>query len=187
MRCVLNNAHVNRSSQAKALLMEVLAEFESSLSDPLLYLEPSSHLSEICLRGVKSTFDLCKLHGETLPTGPLTELYTEGFDNDQIWEELQLMNEPALKRLGKLVKSMSTWKNAQLLQGRACEHENGSFVQSDHDSVASGDSEELLPVVSRQRRVVKKVSVVDDRFFKLSEMETFLEQVERGEERDTGM
>lgn len=44
-------------------------------------------------------------------TSPLTELVTEGFDHEQIWQELELQNIPTLKFFTKKVQEMNRYKN----------------------------------------------------------------------------
>ena len=59
-------------------------------------------------------FDFYKSHAERLslevPTGPLDELYIDEFDNEQIWAEIELLNEAALNSLRKQVKKAATWR-----------------------------------------------------------------------------
>jgi len=176
---------------------DVLLSFQAELSDPLVYLEPSSRLDECFLRGMRTVFNMCK-GTSNLQTGPLPELYTEGFDNDQIWEEVQLLNEPALGQLSKVVRKVSSQA------GRLCslrpsvttaepsgcegaEREDGSEEDWSRGESREDNEEDLSSVSGeeeageeRMKRTGRK-SVVDDRFFKLSEMEQFLEQVEAGE------
>lgn len=165
--------------------------FESTLSDPVAYLEPSARLSSVCLQGVRAVFKLCKRCGGTsISTGPLTELYTEGFDSDQVWEEVQLLNEPALRQLGRLVASMKKEGEFQLLQ-RTNETSVESGEEEDHlwESGGGEDVTESEDVCSGMEdgggggvRREGRRTAVDDRFFKLAEMERFLEKVEREEE-----
>ena len=39
----------------------------------------------------------------SVPTGPLSELYVEGFDVDQIWEQVELVNGPLIAHVTKQV------------------------------------------------------------------------------------
>lgn len=80
--------------------------FRRELSEPEYYLEPCETLRCECLAGVKLLFSCLKLSGGALPTGPLQQVYTEGFDEDQVWEEVQLANEPALQRLCAVVEGL---------------------------------------------------------------------------------
>ena len=184
---------------------DFLLSFQTDLSDPLVYLEPSSRLEEYFLRGLRTVFGLCK-GSRSLQTGPLPELYTEGFDNDQIWEEVQLLNEPALGQLRKVVHKVSGQAGRQCFL-RPCVttaepsgHEGGELEDGSEGEGSRGESredseEDHSSVVGEgeegevRMKWTGKKSVVDDRFFKLSEMEHFLEQVEagEGEERESGL
>ena len=182
-----------------------LAEFESDLSAPESYLQPSDHLRDRCLNGVKTVFDFYKKccketlsTGLKVPTGPLTELYTDGFDNEQIWEEIELLNEPVLKCLKKLVRKMSTWDGvgnvssrktiAHVVQpGNAVEEEEwvddgvgeDGQLDSDLEDDNMESSDEGSKVKTRGKKGGGRKSVVDDKFFKLAEMEQFLEMAEK--------
>ena len=86
---------------------KLLEDLEAHLSKPEDYLNPSSELKSLCLAGLKTAFHLLQKRcresataGESaaaksggkggerkragVPTGPLSELYVEGFDVDQI-------------------------------------------------------------------------------------------------------
>lgn len=91
---------------------EFASSFEASLSDPVSYLQPSEQLKTTCVNGLKNLFDFYKSWSVdaqlNVATGPLSELYTEGFDNEQIWSQIELMNELVLKSLKKHLKRAST-------------------------------------------------------------------------------
>lgn len=185
-----------------------LAEFESDLSSPESYLQPSDHLRARCLHGVKTVFDFYKkcCHetlstGLKVPTGPLTELYTDGFDNEQIWEEIELLNDPVLKSLKKHVRKMSTWDVFGNKRTSDRADRPGNTVQEedpgeewvddgngeddhldsdlDGDNMESGDESKTRG----KKEGGGRKSVVDDKFFKLAEMERFLEIAEKEEEK----
>ena len=93
---------------------KLLEDLEAHLSKPEDYLNPSSELKSRCLTGLKTVFHLLQKRcresatagdataaaksggkgGErkraSVQTGPLSELYVEGFDVDQIWEQVEL-------------------------------------------------------------------------------------------------
>lgn len=212
---------------------QFLEEFEAHLSTPEDYLNPSPELRSRCLAGVKTAFDLLQKHcratdsrearsgaegknaarsGLGVPTGPLSELYVEGFDADQIWEQIQLVNEPMLAYLSKQVEKICHWDLKKLTQGddrhkmkvALSDSESGSDGMGELESDLDGEGEgsegdyfdegddEMDPgneetnEIRGKRRGGKgegRRTVVDDRFFKLAEMEQFLEKMEREEQQ----
>jgi len=69
---------------------------------PEVFLEPTAEIREDILRITKELYDYAKNHESySVRTSDLKSLLVEGFDNDQIWEELQLQNEPLIKYLEK--------------------------------------------------------------------------------------
>ena len=121
-------------------ISEFLTKFKANLSSPESYLNPSPELRGKCLTGVKKVFDFykksCKNGCVKIPNGPLPELYTDGFDNEQIWEEIQLMNEPVLEYMGKLLKEMESWDYTKLFS------DNKLGEQSQSHSSGSGHGKE---------------------------------------------
>nr|CAG4640187.1 EOG090X09DZ [Daphnia pulex]SVE84989.1 EOG090X09DZ [Daphnia pulex] len=155
-------------------------------------------------------------------TGSLPELYTEGFDEEQIWQQLELHNEPSFKILMKNVAKLLTGKDKKLSFYKVEvqtddeeQEENGLENEEDKDSVASdlsfqlpsdsdnenedGDDSDLdetdalkfdeykmldeereeRPKKNREQSMGKiRKTEVDDEFFKVGEMEKFLEKEE---------
>ncbi len=154
-------------------------------------------------------------------TGSLPELYTEGFDEEQIWQQLELHNEPCFKILMKNVAKLLTGKDKKLsfykVEVQVDEGEENvegeDEDEQDKDSVASNLSFELpadtddeeeddsdcdetddlkfdeykvldeereeRPSRKREQSMGKiRKTEVDDQFFKVGEMEKFLEKEE---------
>ena len=218
---------------ASWLAMEVrqfLEEFEAHLSTPEDYLNPSPELRSRCLTGVKTVFDLLQKHchrespragtegkkaSSFIPTGPLSELYVEGFDADQIWEQIQLVNEPMLAYLSKQVEKICQWDVKELAGG---DKQKPKVVMSDSESDSDGigewesdldeegegleeeyfdegddemdrndeESDKVRGKRGRGKEGKGRRKVVDDKFFKLAEMEQFLEKVEREQQQKQG-
>lgn len=193
-----------------------LEEFEAHLSTPEDYLNPSPELKSRCLAGVKTIFDFLQKHCRetrsrtegkkaSVPTGPLSELYVEGFDADQIWEQIQLVNEPMLAYLSKQVDKICRWDPDKLTEGgrqkvKVSDCESGSEGMGELDSDFDDEEEEVEgddeldpsnedtnELQSKRRgKSEGRRTVVDDRFFKLAEMEQFLEKVEREQQQKQG-
>ncbi|XP_072167521.1 U3 small nucleolar ribonucleoprotein protein MPP10-like [Diadema setosum] len=214
-------------------LRAVLRSFEGATKVPENYISCQPKHEAVLTSCTKSLFDEAASHGrETIgSSNPLSELITEGFDEEQIWQELELQNEPCidslLKRVAKAVAGSSSQRHARR-QEMVSQGEEGETDESDHtededehsddqddgeedpdesnadiqrtrhrkdgeDFDDSDESDTNFDIDSLQMRTklrgkvsVKedtahsgkgrtKSSVVDDMFFKLDDMERFLE------------
>lgn len=193
----------------------------------------------------QTLFGLAASHAEAnlKSSNPLLELITEGFDEEQIWQELELQNKPGVGSLVKHVAKAIAVRNRLQLQipneqdnledGDGDEDEEGSLDSDDEQDIEEeedeeeGDEDEMMDSedeqedlsLSRTKKAKKaskdsdesgesdtnfdidelhsrtkpkkkaakankpiedksergKSSVVDDRFFRLDDMEKFLE------------
>lgn len=166
-----------------------------------------------------------RIHGS-----PLQKLVINNFDDEQIWQQLELQNGPVLQYFEKAVNEALKDEDISLLPEaeeqeaeeddseleadgpedleQDAEEEIGlsgddpkgdertkasgkrdlrkSPVFSDEDSDLDFDISKLEQRTKVQNKTPQKPrekSIVDDKFFKLSEMETFLETMEKEEER----
>lgn len=172
----------------------------------------------------KTLYDLNKALGSSVVRGsPLKELVIENFDEEQIWQQLELQNNAVLDVFKKSVAQCTNDKDLCLISdqeddGSDAEASSDSEVEdmleaeteqenvytehktevkekkskpresviekcSDDDSDVDFDIEALeQETKTAKKTVVRKTgrtSIVDDRFFKLAEMEAFLEHVEK--------
>ena len=195
-------------------------QFDTCLRDPVAYLDTTEELRSSSLRGVKLLFEFCKKYAQNslVPTGPLTELCTDGFCNDGVWEQLELLNEPALRQLTQLINTVGSGGVGDMLcklrpetsddaVSNISEDPGGSdggscsgVLDDQDDSVADNSCVKGRFVRVRRRGGSGKGggrrgrsgdggrrSVVDDQFFRLAEMEEFVERLEAGEEEEEGM
>ncbi|NXT50493.1 MPP10 protein, partial [Pluvianellus socialis] len=173
----------------------------------------------------KTLYDLNKALGTNIVRGgPLKELVIEDFDEEQIWQQLELQNNAVLdffkesiardaededlcllsdqEEGGSDAETSSDEELEDNIMEREIEQKNGSTKDktkakekqsklsestkqkySDEDSDIDFDIEAL----EQQTRIAKETtlkkmgrkSVVDDKFFKLAEMEAFLEHAEK--------
>ncbi|XP_053129158.1 U3 small nucleolar ribonucleoprotein protein MPP10 [Hemicordylus capensis] len=177
----------------------------------------------------KKLYDFHKaLEADVLSGSPLKELVIENFDEEQIWQQLELQNNailgyfkrtvarnveeenelcllPASEEDGSVVDDSGKQTDEEdqreeepdFSSGRADAEgelkENRSGLKghpfSDEDSDMDFDIDELEQRTQMSKTTVKKTvgekSIVDDRFFKLAEMEAALDTAEKKENRET--
>lgn len=103
----------------------VVTDFENTFDHPESYLKPPTSLHKDTLIAIKQIFDFCKkdeLSGKRslASTCPLQELLVENFDDEQIWQEIELQNAPLLRGLKQEILDLK--ENAariSLLSGRS--------------------------------------------------------------------
>lgn len=216
------------------IMDDFLSEFNAHLSSPQSYLNPTEDFKQRSRNALKTMFDLYKSFAagklgniatqpgcKNIDTGPLPELYVDGLDNDQIWEQIELVNKPVIKGLtgtvGRLSSQIESGQFRLLPQsdassGAECagngtetgvsesvEEERDYLADESEDCVDSEDEDIELESDDESGRgngcgngrgkaqERGRSSVVDDKFFKLAEMEKFLEMAEKEEIRGTGM
>uniref|UniRef100_A0A8C6YUB9 U3 small nucleolar ribonucleoprotein protein MPP10 n=1 Tax=Nothoprocta perdicaria TaxID=30464 RepID=A0A8C6YUB9_NOTPE len=175
----------------------------------------------------KTLYDLSKALGSNVVRGsPLKELVIENFDEEQIWQQLELQNNAVLDFFKKSIardasdedlclfsdpeedssgeeagsdgeleedlmevetkEDAYTKDKTKAKEKQSKPKESKLQKYSDEDSDIDFDIEELEQQTKiTKKTTVKKIqkrSVVDDKFFKLAEMEAFLEDVEKEDE-----
>lgn len=172
----------------------------------------------------KTLYDLNKALGSSVVRGsPLKELVIENFDEEQIWQQLELQNNAVLDVFKKSVAQCTNDKDLCLISDQEddssdaeaiSDSEVGDTIEaetaqdnvytkhkteakekkskpretvieeySDEDSDVDFDIEALEQETKTAKKTAVKntgrKSVVDDKFFKLAEMEAFLEHMEK--------
>ncbi|CAG2102215.1 unnamed protein product [Medioppia subpectinata] len=136
----------------------------------------------------------------------LNELFTNGFDCEQIWEQIQLQNRPVLDLLVAKVARLSAATNPLTINLKT-ETQSQQVIESEHNVSQNDDqnsdlfSEESSDELSEEEgeedekeKKKKKItfvepkkalpkSVVDDVFFNLHEMHAFLDTEDLKEEK----
>ncbi|XP_067829526.1 U3 small nucleolar ribonucleoprotein protein MPP10 [Heptranchias perlo] len=207
-----------------AALAECARRLESAAGRPELLLSVQDGLASDFTALTKLLYDFQKTQEADDAAGsPLKELVVEQFDEEQIWQELELQNNSILNHFKKAVvvtvgdtdirlveveeqedeaaeeefaNDECVEDDAEIPEGSGEEDEElkkqtvkGKSIQteklSDEDSDLNFDIDELEKRTKPQRKAPKFAtsSTLDDKFFRLSEMEAFLEKVEKEEER----
>lgn len=154
---------------------------------------------------------------------PLDQLVVENFDEEQIWQELELQNTAVLEHFETAVSQAVLDENLRIVEEDEDEEEevddDNIEEELEDEGSENGEGEEVLPKtaladeageitdedsdvdfdvdVFEKQAKEKKTSLgkaskpigpsseVDDRFFKLSEMESFLDDMDKREGKGT--
>ncbi|XP_011162699.2 U3 small nucleolar ribonucleoprotein protein MPP10 [Solenopsis invicta] len=121
-------------------------------------------------------------------TNALPKLVTEGFDEEQIWQQLELQNEGEIAHFYEILTSSENERLMIPISSRKPEPvqiENDNLDQEDESMFDTKDSEDegIGTKSNLQRRKHKKTSIVDDKFFKLQELDEYLTKEERKEKQ----
>lgn len=84
----------------KAAGLGALRQMKST--EPPLYLTPSPELSKAARLASKYLFSAISPHA---PKSPFNQLLTEGFDTEQIWQQIDLQAQPLLSSLRRYVRN----------------------------------------------------------------------------------
>nr|SVE70542.1 EOG090X09DZ [Daphnia similis]SVE71167.1 EOG090X09DZ [Daphnia similis]SVE72425.1 EOG090X09DZ [Daphnia similis] len=212
------------AAHSESLVDRVLNEFTALTTKPESFLSVQTAANTKFKAITKDLYDSVNrnfaLQGLTRS---LPELYIDGFDEEQIWQQLELHNEPCFNILVKNVAKLLSGKDKKLTFYKvevqaddAEEEENVKENEQDKDSVASDLSFELpadsdndesghdddsdldetgdlkfdeykmldeereeRPKKNKEQSMGKiRQTEVDDEFFKVGEMEKFLEKEE---------
>ncbi|PSN53575.1 hypothetical protein C0J52_09206 [Blattella germanica] len=206
------------------MAINFIHRFELLTKKPDDYLSVQNKIASDVTCLLKSLYDFTKNSEEGKTCGDaLPELIVDGFDQEQIWQELELQNNGCSKCLVEDVATLVACKNrlkfpshdeginkksvtdthADLAESEKddmdlqevddMDSEDGDDMDSEEEDNIDVQKEEQEDTAERgkkgQRRkskVLDRVTEVDDKFFKLSEMEEFLEIEENHKRGDHG-
>ncbi|KAF5895631.1 U3 small nucleolar ribonucleoprotein MPP10-like, partial [Clarias magur] len=213
-------------------LEKCLQLLNSGTAQPELFLNVQDDLATDFTSLTKTLYDLHNAHKLNGWKGsPLTQLVVENFDEEQIWQELELQNTAVLRHFESAVSKAVTDETLTLLEEESEEEDDEQGMQDDDNEDDDDEEEEeeevdeqedeegatqrkkgLEPKLSlsdddedsdidfdvdeleKQSKQKKKadtkfpksgtVSEVDDQFFKLSDMEAFLDDMDKREGKE---
>ncbi|CAK4616964.1 unnamed protein product [Aphanomyces euteiches] len=130
------------------------------LEKPEAFFAPSESMATTISHMTKYLFDQAK-HCESPDSATsLDTLYVDGFDADQIWEQLKLKNEPLAKDIARHVKKFS--KNSSDLSFFADATSAEEQDEDESDQAGSDEDEKEEPVDELEDEDAKDVSDHDD-------------------------
>ncbi|KAI9486251.1 MAG: U3 small nucleolar ribonucleoprotein complex, subunit Mpp10 [Benjaminiella poitrasii] len=186
-------------------MSNTIDQFISNVVDkPHVFFTSNQKVADSALEMAKHFYNNVK-KVEQVQLSPFTELLTEGFDNDQIWEEIAAQNEPFLNYAKQTLKSLSSKKSPQKHQQQAFSEEDDEdsisgqsmdldesqdedmeSVEQDVESDQQEDSENDIQEEEEEEekeddieeKAPKKTSEVDDEFFNLDQFNKWTEEQE---------
>lgn len=187
------------------ILDKLSKQFEELQSNLECYLNPPEELDGQLISSSKVLYELMKDHENitwksSKKSFASKELLTKGFDNEQIWQQLQIQNVQQLRHAKSFLRGVN--RDLIYLGTKECLDpqidENGELEEKSGDENADVEDfvdddseqedfelhdedeteEEENPFVEKKY----KPSIVDDTFFKLRQMEEFLDVQDRLEE-----
>nr|CAG4643346.1 EOG090X09DZ [Ilyocryptus agilis] len=193
---------------AEILVGKILKSFNNATSKPENFLSVDNDNCATFKSITKNLFDL----GDPPTAGGLTELYTDGFDEEQIWQQLELRNEASfqalMKNVAKILSAKKVTFHKTVIQNDAGDDEEKDEAEEGDDNSIASDLSFVVPSddendsdfddetgdlkfdeydvleeddhkkPEKGKGPKYKTTEVDDKFFKLREMEEFLQKEE---------
>ncbi|XP_024151832.1 U3 small nucleolar ribonucleoprotein protein MPP10 [Oryzias melastigma] len=212
------------------LLEDCAQRIQANTAQPEHFLSLQDEVAAEFTSLTKTLYDLRKAQEPAGYIGsPLAQLVVENFDEEQIWQELELQNNAVLTHFKNAIDGALSDGNLTLLSDEEIdEDKEEESEEEEKDEEGATDDENVSEQEERLPRLSKKPSVdaeeasddysdndsdidfdvnalekrekqnkgktgsktkgvpseVDDKFFKLSEMETFLEDIEKREGKE---
>lgn len=160
------------------------------------FIDPKLELQQKCLQLLSTLFtQLVSGSDQSGVSSNITELYTEGFELEDIWEQLELINEPLIKQLQRYRKTLKGKSSTNFLSDIVTSHSMSHDVKeqsnesteedlvNEEDSNEDDDQFELSYVQSdvTDDEAPESSGYNDNHFFNLAEMNEFLKQAEEGD------
>ncbi|XP_034072957.1 U3 small nucleolar ribonucleoprotein protein MPP10 [Gymnodraco acuticeps] len=203
-----------------SVLEECVKKINANTAHPESFLSLQDEVAADFTSLTKTLYDLHKAQEPADYKGsPLDQLVVEHFDEEQIWQELELQNNAVLKHFKDVAEEALSDETLNVLveeedsaeeevethdenaedeeepprqsKKKAVEPEDGAEGNTDEDSDLDFDVDALEKREKQKKLIGMKASKtkvvpseVDDTFFKLSEMESFLDVMDKQEGKD---
>uniref|UniRef100_A0AAX7V236 U3 small nucleolar ribonucleoprotein protein MPP10 n=1 Tax=Astatotilapia calliptera TaxID=8154 RepID=A0AAX7V236_ASTCA len=214
------------SGDVLGVLEECVKKINANTAQPENFLGLQDEVATDFTSITKTLYDLHKAQEPGHYTGsPLAQLVVENFDEEQIWQELELQNKAVLKHFKNTIDEALADETLTVLeeeeQEESGQEEEGASADNDDDEEEEEEEQELEPPRRTKKMAVEEddnteddsdldfdvdalekkekqkkdtgrkaskakvvPSEVDDKFFKLSEMEAFLDDMDKREGKE---
>ncbi|XP_046974082.1 U3 small nucleolar ribonucleoprotein protein MPP10 [Vanessa cardui] len=179
---------------ANAKMQNMIDKFSTLTEKPVKYLTVQDDIKKDIKNLVKSLYDFTKSQeqdSKTKQSQALKKIIVNDFDEEQIWQQIEIQNSQCWDQLvWDVANSMSSKKDLtfpiQFPEDRAQPDEACSENLSDNENKQLEPHNVKKSKVKSKNKVNKqqlntRTSVVDDQFFKLQDMEKFLVNEEKTE------
>ncbi|XP_023952354.2 U3 small nucleolar ribonucleoprotein protein MPP10 [Bicyclus anynana] len=178
---------------------KMLESFNALTEKPVKYLTVQNDIKDDLKNLVKSLYDFTKSQeqlGKSKTDQALQKIIVNDFDEEQIWQQIELQNSQRWDQFVWDVANCMSEKNDLTFPVKFPEEEKALESEEDEDETSElqndiiSDTENANKNMSTRKTVNKinksktkkgKTSIVDDQFFKLQDMETFLLNEEKME------
>ncbi|XP_034836791.1 U3 small nucleolar ribonucleoprotein protein MPP10 [Maniola hyperantus] len=186
---------------ARVKMEKMLESFNTLTDKPVKYLTVQNDIKEDIENLVKRLYDFTKSQeqrSKVKTDQALQKIIVKGFEEEQIWQQIELQNSQRWDQfVWDVANCMSDTKDLTFPikfpeENNVVEMEIDEKNATDLDSELSDDENVLPEQVSAKKRKYNKsimskpkgkASIVDDQFFKLQDMETFLLKEEKLESK----
>ncbi|KAM6950394.1 U3 small nucleolar ribonucleoprotein MPP10 [Lycodopsis pacificus] len=201
------------SGDMLSVLEECVKTINSTTAQPENFLSLQDGVAEDFTSITKILYDLHKAEEpDDYKGSPLAQLVVENFDEEQIWQELELQNNAVMKHFKNASDEALSDETLTVLveeeaevetddeeeeepprqsKKMAADAEDGANGYTDEDSDFDFDVDALEKRETQKKEIGRKgskpkvvPSEVDDTFFKLSEMESFLDVMDKREGKE---
>ncbi|XP_016979668.1 U3 small nucleolar ribonucleoprotein protein MPP10 [Drosophila rhopaloa] len=188
----------SKKAKKANVFKEIADNFEQLTKNPERFLKPQPDQVKAIEKLIQQTYAVSISGDVANKKALLPELVLEEMDEEQIWQQLEMRNELVFQQLLEQTAQMTAIREQQLGielddgEEQEEEDENEDAEESvdeeqEHESDFSGEDGEQSKqkTTSPKEKKYKRArnSVVDDTFFKLDEMNEFLEQEDAKEMR----
>jgi len=166
---------------------------------PEVFVSASLNVERRLLQAATQLYALAKQYEKRgkFVGSPLPELLVDGFDTEQIWEEIQLQNKPIFKQLRKQINELATktlkkTQEEQLNESDSEDRDEGALdvdedlkehiVEPKHTEEKDAEEEKEENEGREEEDDLPQDDGTVDRFFSLEDMERFVEDAEEENE-----